>query len=105
MTFLQGGTQGTAGAAGLGAVGRAEGQHPRCVQGDVLSLHLGHLWTHRDAEELLLQGSDQLPEQTPVGGVTPQNPVRFSTPELGSGLEKNEQNWPGASCRCAAALC
>lgn len=85
MTFLQDGTEETAGAAELGALGRAERQCP--VQHQHVCSEMSCpctwdiLWTHRDAEEMLLQGPagteqlDQLPVQTPVGGVTPQNPV------------------------------
>lgn len=60
VTFLRCGTEVTAGAAELGAVGRAEGQRP--VQDQDVCKEVSCpctwdiLWTHRDAEEMLLQG-------------------------------------------------
>lgn len=110
MTFLQGGTEGTAGAAELGALGRAEGQCP--VQDQDVCNEMScpctwdTLWTHRDAEEVLLQESagseqlDQLPRQTPVGDVTPQNPV---------GAERSAGFWSGKEqvelARCTVHVC
>lgn len=86
MTFLQGGTEVTTGTAELGAVGRAEGQCPVHDQDVCKEMSCprtgtpsGHTGTPRRRcscrDQWGTEQLDQPPEQTPVGGVTPQNPV------------------------------